>query len=446
MNFRAFWNELKHYPSAIAGLAVIILFVSIAIYAMFAMPPWHASELWRGGDRVWRASPRNARPIWFNALPWHNEPVTEVLSTVESPELKEVEATSATQTEKRIRFTFDYPYDGFPRELSLFFTSEYEERRPFVRVRWNTPDGRSFVIADQAIRRSESIRIDQEDRVRRRVGGVHPRIGLFSDPEFEEPRPLKGEYEVVIEGYTFEDESTIEATFVRYGQVHGIAGTDHRRRNIGVALLAGTPIALSFGLIAAVGSSITTLIIAAWGVWFGGFRDAAVQRITELNLILPILPILVMIGTFYSRSLWVMLTAVVLLSIFSAGVKTYRAMLLQVKELPYIEAARAYGAGDLRIIFRYLIPKVLPTLVPGFVTVIPTFVFLEATLALLGLGDPILPTWGKVLEDAYQNGALYNGYYYWVLLPSGLLIFSGLGFAMFGFALDRIFNPRLRGM
>ena len=93
-----------------------------------------------------------------------------------------------------------------------------------------------------------------------------------------------------------------------------------------------------------------------------------------------------------------------------------------------------------------MIPRIAPILVPQFVVLIPSYVFLEATLAVLGLGDPILPTWGKVLDDAYTNGALYRGQFYWVLSPSVLLVATGLGFSMLGFALDRIFNPRLRGL
>jgi peptide/nickel transport system permease protein len=119
-------------------------------------------------------------------------------------------------------------------------------------------------------------------------------------------------------------------------------------------------------------------------------------------------------------------------------------MFLQVREMPYIEAAHTYGASDLRIIFQYMMPKIAPVLIPAFVTLIPSFVFLEASLAVLGLGDPSLPTWGKVLNDAYTEGALYKGYVYWVLEPAFLLMLTGLGFATIGFALDRIFNPRLR--
>ncbi|MEZ4638904.1 MAG: ABC transporter permease, partial [Caldilineaceae bacterium] len=271
-------------------------------------------------------------------------------------------------------------------------------------------------------------------------------IGLFADPNSPEdaPTPLKGTYTLQIAGLVFEEEADVDAKLVVYGEVYGLAGTDHRRRDIMLALLWGTPVALSFGFLAAVGSTISTMIIAAVGVWYGRWIDALIQRITEVNLILPVLPILVMIGTFYSRSIWVMLGMVIVLGIFSAGIKSYRAIFLQVKESPYIEAAKAYGAGNFRIIFVYLIPRIIPILVPQFVVLIPSFVFLEATLAVLGLGDPILPTWGKVLNDARANGALYNGHYYWMLEPAVLLVITGLGFAMVGFALDRIFNPRLR--
>ena len=74
---------------------------------------------------------------------------------------------------------------------------------------------------------------------------------------------------------------------------------------------------------------------------------------------------------------------------------------------------------------------------------IPGYVFLEATFAYLGISDIYLPTWGKVINDALTN-SVFEGYYYWVLEPIGLLILTGLAFAMFGFALDRILNPRLR--
>ncbi|HRO25742.1 MAG TPA: ABC transporter permease subunit, partial [Promineifilum sp.] len=204
------------------------------------------------------------------------------------------------------------------------------------------------------------------------------------------------------------------------------------------------PIAMAFGLLAALLTTVTTMGIAAFGVWVGGWVDAVIQRITEVNSIIPLLPILIMVGTLYSRSIWITLGLVIVLSIFGLQIKNYRAIFMQVKESAYIDAARAYGAGDMRIIFRYLIPRILPLVIPAIVILVPSFVFLEASLAVLGLGDPFIPTWGKLINDAQTQGALFNGYYYWILLPSVLLMIAGLAFAMVGFALDRVFNPRLR--
>ena len=218
------------------------------------------------------------------------------------------------------------------------------------------------------------------------------------------------------------------------------------RRDLMIPLMWGAPIALAFGLLASLGTSVLTMIIAAIGAWYGGWVDELIQRITEVNLVLPFLSILIMVGTFYSRSIWVILGVTIALSIFTGSIKGYRAIFIQVKESTYVEAARAYGASNTRIIFLYLIPRMIPLLLPGLVSSVPAFVFLEASLAVLGLGDPVLPTWGKIINDADGNGALYKGLYYWILEPAALLMFTGLGFAMLGFALDRVFNPRLRGM
>jgi peptide/nickel transport system permease protein len=255
---------------------------------------------------------------------------------------------------------------------------------------------------------------------------------------------LNGTYTLVASTLVFEEDLELDVELVVYGKVHGWFGTDYRRRDLKVALLWGTPVALAFGLLAAVGTSFLSLVIAAAGSWYGGWVDQLVQRITQVNLVIPLLPILIMVGTFYSRSLLTMLGVVILFNIFAGQILTQRAIFMQEREAHYIEAAKAYGASDVRIIFRYLIPRVVPTLIPGLIILIPGYVFLEAALAVLGLGDPTLPTWGKMINDAYNEGALYDGYYYWVLEPSVMLMLTGFGFALVGYALDRIFNPRLR--
>ncbi len=438
--------EILHYPSAIAGLIIVFLLIVLAIYTVIAIPYQEAIRLWRGGEEVWQEYPKMAAPVWQNWFTRTKLAETIVLSTQDEEVSKTVQAISADMTDIEIEIPFKYTYDTFPQELALYLTAKYKQKQPHVSIIWVTPDGREITLSDFSVQQSQSYRISQDTRLQRRLSGMKPEQGLFADPALETPTPLKGNYKLVVSGIVFEPDSDLDAKFILYGQVYGLAGTDHRRRDLTIAILWGTPIALAFGLLAALGTTVTTMFIAGVGVWFGGVLDDLIQRITEINLVLPLLSILIMVGTFYSRSIWLMLGIVVLFSIFGSGIKNYRAIFLQIKESPYIEAARAYGAGSFRIILFYLIPRIIPLLVPQLVVLVPGYVFLEASLAVLGLGDPVLPTWGKIIDDARANGALFNGQYYWILEPSMLLMLTGLGFAMVGFALDRIFNPRLRGL
>lgn len=439
---RVWFQQLVHYPSAVAGLAIIGLLVLLAVGTVLVIPYSEAVQLWRGEGDMWIEAPRNAKPNWINWFRSEDYPKTRIVRSGDAD--VKVTLLSGDQSEIEIPLTFEYAGDTFPSELNLFFEAKFKETNPHVQMTWETPDGRVIPLDNLTVKEEYRYAISVDADLSRRLGGRIPEETLFSDPEKEPPEPLAGTYTLRIRGFLFEEGSELDAKLVVYGKVHGIAGTDHRRRDLMVGLLWGTPVALVFGLLAAAGTTVTTLFIAAVGVWFGKWVDAMIQRVTEVNMVLPLLPILIMIGTLYSTSIWLMLGVVIVLGIFSANVKVYRAMLMPLKEAPYIEAARAYGAGNLRIVLRYMIPKVLPVLIPSFVTLIPAYVFLEASLAVLGLGDPVLPTWGKVLNDASANGALWKGYYYWVLEPAALLMLTGLGFAMVGFALDRIFNPRLR--
>ncbi|PWG63727.1 ABC transporter permease [Sediminicurvatus halobius] len=440
--WRAGLRQVARYPSAVAGAAIVVLLVALAVYTVIAIPYGEALERWRGGE-VWQRYPVNAGPVWADRLLGGDRPATFTVSAAEAQ--RSVEAFPGG---RRISIPLDFRFEAgdFPSEVSVFIEAEYERRAPFVRLAWETPDGRRIPLGSYQSGREERIALSQDWALQRRLGAP-AHVGLFAAPNGNGPPVVEtGDYRLIADAIVFEEDADISADLVVYGQVHGLAGTDHQRRSLLLALLWGTPVALAFGLIATVGTTVTTLIVAAVGVWYRGWVDGLIQRLTEVNMILPILPVLVMVGTLYSTSIWVILGVVIALGIFSASVKMYRAMLLPIREAPYIEAAQAYGASNARIIFRYMIPRILPVLIPTFVTLIPTFVFLEASLAVLGLGDPALPTWGKLLNDAQNQSALYHGYFYWVLEPAALLMLTGLGFAMLGFALDRVFNPRLRSL
>jgi peptide/nickel transport system permease protein len=437
-------RELLKYPSAVVGLVIIIFLVIAAIYTLITIPYSEGIRLWRGGEDVWYNLPKNVPPAWVNLFRRDKLPNTIILDSKDGGATETSEVTDSGNKKQILTYTFDWTSDQFPEEIIPFMTSTFKEKPPFASITWNTPDGREIRIADLAVKEKESYRFDQDPKLQRRLGGLPASQGLFVSPDGDQTTALQGTYTVNVDGVNFEPDSQLEGELVLFGKVYGMAGTDHLRRDLRVALMWGIPVALAFGLIAALGTTVLTMLIAAIGVWYNGWVDDLIQRITEVNLVLPFLPILIMVATFYSRSIWLMLGVTILLSIFGGAIKFYRATFLQIKEAGYIEAARAYGANSTRMVIHYLLPRIVPLLIPQLVVLIPTYVYLEASLAVLGLGDPVLPTWGKIIQDAQSNGALYMGYYYWVLEPAILLMITGLAFALLGFALDRIFNPRLR--
>ncbi len=463
---KQFFNQLFFYKSAAIGLAIIFILVGISVYTIFAVPYNEATRLWRAGELHWLDNPRNAMPSWINIFSSKKMPETIILDTSKSqPGASKAIIQAAEKFSKiRVDFSFNYQYDDFPSELNLFFKSNFNVSAPRLTIYWVKPNGEEIILNTILISKDDRYYISNDDKLARDLRVLISRkinrtieydapitLLLFAQEDLSILDPgaakvMKGNYRLWIDGIIFETSADLDAKLVVYGKVYGWAGTDHLRRDLGIALLWGTPIALSFGVIASVSIALIQMFIGAVSAWFLGGVDTVIQRITEIFMVLPFLPILIMISTFYKFNIWILLLVVIALTIFGGGVKNYRAMFLQIKEFPYVEAARAYGAGNIRILIYYLIPKVLPTIIPSMVLSVADFVFLEAALAILGLGDPLAPTWGKIIDDAYTNGALYKGLYYWVLEPSILLAATSLSFAMLGFTLDKIFNPKLKEM
>jgi len=465
-NFRSMFNQLLRYRSALIGLIIILLLIIISIYTILTLPYGEATKLWRAGEQFWLDNPRNAMPKWVNMFSSKKLPETIILdsSKQQTGIYKIIVPVSGKYSIIRIEMSFNYNFDDFPSEVNLFFKSNFNSSAPYLTLHWVKPNGEDIIIKSLEISRDDRYYISNDNnlanelksrlykKINKTIGYDLPNnVLLFAqeDESILDPNSLKvmkGNYKLWIEGTLLETNSDLDVKLIVYGKVYGWAGTDHYRRDLGIALLWGTPIALSFGVIASVSISLIQMFIGAFSAWFFGKVDFIIQRLTEVMMILPFLPILIMISTFYKLSIWVLLIVVIALSVFGAGVKNYRAMFLQIKEFPYIEAAKAYGAGNFRILIFYLVPKVLPTIIPSMVLSVADFVFLEAALAIMGLGDPLAPTWGKIINDAYEKGALYKGLYYWVLEPSMMLALTSLSFAMLGFTLDKIFNPKLKEM
>lgn len=449
-------QELRRYPSAMFGLAVIAILLAGSIYAVTALPyEEYGQDYDQNRLTGYSYLPRTAMPAWMNLF---NDP--PLLSTLILNDGRE--ASSSTRTlengwvEKTTTFTFDYFYKEIPNEIFLYLEPQYNEKVPFVSLEWTYPDGRTLRLKDKAV--GASISYDFESGIRPTQilnknpewkdwfvnTGLYPTPAfnlLFAEPGLSQLFLQRGTYQLTVKSLLFEKDSDIHPQLVLLGQVYGLAGTDYGRRDLMVPLFWGMPFALFIGLLGMLITTLVAMLLPAIGVWYGGWVDNLVQRLTEINMLLPGLPIAVLTNVLFGWNIWVILVIVVILNTFGSPIKTLRSAFLQVKETPYIESARSYGASNTRIITHYLVPRILPVLIPLLITQVPSFIFLEATLGFFNIKSNY-PSWGRIIYEGLTRGALY-GSPFWVLEPISLLLLTSLAFALLGSALERILNPRM---
>ncbi len=457
-SFRKTFRELMRYPSAVVGLTILTILMAGSLYAVIALPYNEIGITWYTDAVSGKSTiPKLAKPVWVNAFLKNDLPLTQTINSADHPELKSVKVINAEQKDTTITYQFDYPYGEFPDEVVLYFDTQYTIKKPFVTFTWITPDGREFPLKnfspehdskydlganlDRRLLNDHLVDYKYTDNEMNKEPIMH---GLFANPNSATPEVIQGTYTLEIIARTFEPDSTMVAELVVMGKVYGMAGTDYQRKDLMVPLLWGMPFALVIGLFGAFLTTIVSMTVSAFGVWIGGWADSLVQRITEANMILPVVAVAVLFYAFYGLNLWAILAIIVTLNAFGSPTKTFRSAFLQIKEAPYIEAAQAYGATNRQIIFRYMVPRILPVLIPQLVTLIPGFIFLEATLGMFNVKST-MPTWGKVIYEALSQGASW-GSQFWVLEPIALLLLTGFAFSLMGFALDRVLNPRLQGM
>ena len=452
-----FFQELRRYPSAMFGLAVIAVLLAGSVYAVTFLPyEQYGLDYDRNRMTGYSYLPRTAMPIWMNLF---NDP--PLLSTLIINDNSR-EAHSSTRTmengwvEKTTTFTFDYSYKEIPSEIFLYLEPTYMEKVPFVSFEWTYPDGSTLKFKDKGI--SASVSYDFESGINSaQLLNKNPKwrnwfvdTGLYPTPAFNlmfakpgsSQRVLQqGTYRLTVTSLLFEKDSDVQPQLVLLGQVYGLAGTDYGRRDLVVPLFWGMPFALFIGLLGTLITTLVAMLLPAIGVWFGGWVDNLVQRLTEINMLLPSLPIAVLTNVLFGWNIWVILTIIVILNTFGSPIKTLRSAFLQAKEAPYIESARSYGAGNFRIITHYLVPRVLPVLIPLLITQVPSFIFLEATLGFFNIKSTY-PSWGRIIYEGLTRGALY-GSPFWVLEPISLLLLTSLAFALLGSALERVLNPRM---
>jgi len=259
----------------VVGVVLVAIVVGIAMYAVIAIPRSEAVRLWRGGPGVWEENARLAAPVWFDWFTRESLPPTTVIGLDEGTITREAVGDGVDRVE--VVLPFSYNYDRFPSELSLLIEASLDGEYAHISLYWLRPDGKTITLQDDRhIRESHSYRITQDMELRSELG-VAPHVGLFAE-EWDIPSDdmelLRGDYRLVMEAELAEAEEFLETDLVVYGRVEGWAGTDHQRRDLGVALLWGALVALSFGTIGPA-AIITGLVAIVLGVRKARRRHAA---------------------------------------------------------------------------------------------------------------------------------------------------------------------------
>ncbi|MFJ2741250.1 ABC transporter permease [Streptomyces sp. NPDC087440] len=219
-------------------------------------------------------------------------------------------------------------------------------------------------------------------------------------------------------------------------------GTDQYGRPLLGLLLYGARISLAVGLMAAALSVAIGTLVGILAGHFGGWFATVVMRITDWFLVMPALVLAIVLATVLSQSVWTVVLAIGVTS-WPTTARLVRAQTLAVESRPYIERAQALGGGHGHIMARHVLPNVMPLVLAQTTLLISSAILTEATLAFLGLGDPTVVSWGGMLQEARETGAVSSGHW-WYLAPPGLAIaVVALAFTLCGRAVESVLNPKL---
>jgi peptide/nickel transport system permease protein len=228
------------------------------------------------------------------------------------------------------------------------------------------------------------------------------------------------------------------------GHAHFL-GTDPQGRDIFSQLLYGARAAFLLGFVAAFTTVFIATTVGAIAAYYGGKLDGFLMRTADLILLMPLLPLLIVLSAAIQINMIMLGIMIGILGGFGGDAIILKSQALSIKVKAYIDAARVAGGGDRHIIFRHIVPNVVPLSLLYMMFGVTTAIALEATLSFLGLLN-VQMSWGIMINTASTQGYLLGiTDYWWLLFPAGLAVtFLAFGFFVVGRGMDEVINPRLR--
>jgi peptide/nickel transport system permease protein len=274
------------------------------------------------------------------------------------------------------------------------------------------------------------------------------RIKLFKDilSDASKVFPQKGDYTLILRLTTKSQGGSVkfyvdDFSARIWGDSFGLLGTDNYGRDILTQLLYGSRISILIGVFSAIIAVGLGLIVGLASGYVGGWVDELLMRFNDILLTIPSLPLLIVLTAVLGPSIYSVVILIGFLGWMGIA-RLIRSQVLSLKEKAFVEAARASGGGTWHIIWKHLVPNVITMAYTQLALTVPGAIVTEAALSFLGLGDPFIQTWGKMLHDVQYYGAVSE---WWWAIPPGLCIaLLSMAFVFIGYAMDDILNPKLR--
>ena len=220
-------------------------------------------------------------------------------------------------------------------------------------------------------------------------------------------------------------------------------GTDSLGRDVMTQFIWGARTSLLVGLAATFLAMLIGSVVGIAAGFYGGKLGGFLMRITEWFLVIPFLPLAIVLAAILGPSVKNIILVIGITS-WPSTARLIRAQVLTLRERDYVDRSRALGASNWHLMTRHILPNVSPLILANTTLTVPIVILSEALLSFLGLGDPSNPSWGKMLDDAFETGAV-TAEAWWVFVPPGLgILLVALAFTLCGTALEEILDPRLR--
>ena len=224
-----------------------------------------------------------------------------------------------------------------------------------------------------------------------------------------------------------------------------LLGTTNIGRDIYSQLIHGSRSALLVGFSAAAAVAVIGTVVGLLAGYYGGLVDAVLMRAADVAFGIPFIPFIIVISAFLDPSIWNVVVAMAVLLWRDTG-RVIRSQVFVIKEQAFVSAARVSGASDLRIIFVYIAPSILPLSFLYGSFAIAWAILTEASVSFLGFSDPETISWGYMLQDAFNSLALSREAFYWIVPPGLCIMLTVMAGFFIGRGYEEVLFPRLRRM